>query len=83
MEDPVESKVAGITQIQINEKIGYTFGAAMRSILRQDPDVIMVGEIRDETRANTFKKENEDADGFTQYNSSRDLKNKYVKTKPT
>ena len=53
VEDPVESKVAGITQVQINEKIGFTFGAALRSILRQDPDVIMVGEVRDEVTANT------------------------------
>ncbi len=47
LEDPVEYTIQGITQIQINEKIGFTFGSAMRSILRQDPDIIMVGEIRD------------------------------------
>ena len=47
LEDPVEYTINGITQIQINEKIGFTFGSAMRSILRQDPDIIMVGEIRD------------------------------------
>lgn len=47
LEDPVEYTIGGITQIQINEKIGLSFGSAMRSILRQDPDIIMVGEIRD------------------------------------
>lgn len=47
LEDPVEYTIPGITQIQINEKIGFTFGSAIRSILRQDPDIIMVGEIRD------------------------------------
>lgn len=47
IEDPVEYTIDGITQMQINEKIGLSFGAALRSILRQDPDVIMVGEIRD------------------------------------
>ena len=47
IEDPVEYTINGITQVQINEKIGLTFGGALRSILRQDPDIIMVGEIRD------------------------------------
>ena len=47
LEDPVEFTIAGLTQIQINERIGLTFGSALRSILRQDPDIIMVGEIRD------------------------------------
>jgi len=47
VEDPVEYTMNGINQIQINEKIGFTFGVALRSILRQDPDKIMVGEIRD------------------------------------
>lgn len=47
IEDPVEYTIKGITQVQINEKIGLTFGSALRSILRQDPDIIMVGEIRD------------------------------------
>ena len=47
VEDPVEKQVAGITQIQTHEEIGYTFANALRAILRQDPDVIMVGEIRD------------------------------------
>lgn len=46
-EDPVEFNIAGINQAQINEDIGLTFAAALRAFLRQDPDVIMVGEIRD------------------------------------
>jgi type IV pilus assembly protein PilB len=51
LEDPVEYLQEGLTQIQVNEKIGLTFGSTLRSILRQDPDVIMVGEIRDEDTA--------------------------------
>ncbi len=47
VEDPVEKRVMGINQVQINEKAGMTFAAALRSILRQDPDIVMVGEIRD------------------------------------
>ena len=47
VEDPVEKKINNINQCQINEKAGMTFGAALRSILRQDPDIIMVGEMRD------------------------------------
>ncbi len=47
IEDPVEYKIAGVNQVQINEKAGVTFVSALRSILRQDPDVILVGEIRD------------------------------------
>ncbi len=47
VEDPVEKKVDGINQCQINDKAGMTFDAALRSILRQDPDIIMVGEMRD------------------------------------
>jgi len=47
VEDPVEYKLAGIQQVQVNPKIDMTFAAALRSILRQDPDIIMVGEIRD------------------------------------
>jgi type IV pilus assembly protein PilB len=47
VEDPVEYQVAGITQIQIKQDIGLTFAAALRSLLRQSPDVIMIGEIRD------------------------------------
>ncbi|WP_169332850.1 GspE/PulE family protein [Effusibacillus pohliae] len=51
LEDPVESRIAGISQVQINERAGFTFGKGLRSILRQDPDVIMVGEIRDRETA--------------------------------
>lgn len=51
VEDPVEYKSDNIAQIQVNEKIGLTFASALRSILRQDPDVIMIGEIRDEETA--------------------------------
>ena len=47
VEDPVEIQVQGITQIQVHSDIGYTFARALRAILRQDPDVIMIGEIRD------------------------------------
>ena len=47
VEDPVEYKIEGLTQIQVHPEIGLTFAAALRSILRQDPDVILVGEIRD------------------------------------
>ena len=47
IEDPVEYQLPGIGQIQVNPKIGLTFARGLRSILRQDPDVIMVGEIRD------------------------------------
>lgn len=46
-EDPVEINVGGINQVQINEKAGLTFASALRAFLRQDPDIIMVGEIRD------------------------------------
>jgi len=47
VEDPVEYRLPGINQVQINNRAGLTFGAALRTILRSDPDVIMVGEIRD------------------------------------
>ena len=47
IEDPVEYAVGGINQFQVNDKAGFTFASALRSLLRQDPDVIMVGEIRD------------------------------------
>jgi len=47
LEDPVEYHIAGATQVQINEKVGLTFASGLRSILRQDPDIICVGEIRD------------------------------------
>jgi len=53
LEDPVEYKIAGVTQSQINEKRGYTFASGLRAILRQDPDIIMVGEIRDLETAET------------------------------
>jgi type IV pilus assembly protein PilB len=51
LEDPVEYQVAGVNQIQINSAVGLTFASGLRSILRQDPDVIMVGEIRDSETA--------------------------------
>jgi len=47
VEDPVEQRIHGIGQVQVNSKIGLTFAAGLRSFLRQDPDIIMVGEIRD------------------------------------
>lgn len=51
VEDPVEYQLTGVGQIQVNPKIGLTFASGLRSILRQDPDVIMVGEIRDRETA--------------------------------
>lgn len=51
IEDPVEYQLPGINQIQVNYKSGLTFGRGLRGILRQDPDIIMVGEIRDEETA--------------------------------
>ena len=51
VEDPVEYRIPGIVQVQINEKAGLTFSAALRSILRQDPNVILIGEIRDRETA--------------------------------
>jgi len=51
VEDPVEYKIPGITQLQVNADIGFSFATALRSILRHDPDVILVGEIRDEETA--------------------------------
>ncbi len=47
VEDPVEQRIQGIGQIQVNSKIGLTFSSGLRAILRQDPDIIMIGEIRD------------------------------------
>ena len=47
VEDPIEYQLAGVNQIQVNPKIGLNFATALRSILRQDPDIVMVGEIRD------------------------------------
>lgn len=51
VEDPVEYMMSGVTQTQVNTKANMTFAAALRSILRQDPDIIMIGEIRDEETA--------------------------------
>ena len=51
IEDPVEYQIKGISQIQVNPKVGLTFAAGLRSILRQDPDIVMVGEIRDRETA--------------------------------
>ncbi|MDR4497467.1 MAG: GspE/PulE family protein [Candidatus Scalindua sp.] len=51
LEDPIESEVPGINQIQVNEKIGFSFAKALRNVLRHDPDIIMVGEIRDSETA--------------------------------
>jgi len=52
LEDPIEYQLDGISQTQINEKKGMTFASGMRNLLRQDPDIIMVGEIRDRETAN-------------------------------
>ena len=51
VEDPVEYRVAGISQVEVNAKAGLTFASALRSILRQDPDVVLIGEIRDRETA--------------------------------
>jgi type IV pilus assembly protein PilB len=51
IENPIEYKLDGVNQVQINEKAGVTFASALRSILRQDPDVILIGEIRDNETA--------------------------------
>lgn len=51
VEDPVEYQIKGVNQIQVNPKVGLTFASGLRSILRQDPDIIMVGEIRDSETA--------------------------------
>jgi type IV pilus assembly protein PilB len=47
VEDPVEYNLQGVNQFQVNEKAGFTFASALRSLLRQDPDIVMVGEVRD------------------------------------
>jgi type IV pilus assembly protein PilB len=52
LEDPVEYKMDGVNQIQVNSEVGLTFATGLRSILRQDPDIVMVGEIRDKETAN-------------------------------
>ncbi|MDE5768797.1 MAG: GspE/PulE family protein, partial [Oscillospiraceae bacterium] len=51
VEDPVEKAIDGINQVQVNAKTGMTFAAALRSILRQDPDIVMIGEMRDSETA--------------------------------
>jgi MSHA biogenesis protein MshE len=51
VEDPVEYRLAGINQVQVNEKIDLTFARVLRSVLRQDPDVLLIGEIRDQETA--------------------------------
>ena len=53
VEDPVEKNIEGINQVQVNTKAGMTFAAALRSILRQDPDIVMIGEMRDGETAET------------------------------
>lgn len=52
IEDPVENNIEGVTQIQVNNKAQLTFASGLRSVVRQDPDIIMVGEIRDQETAN-------------------------------
>lgn len=51
LEDPVEYRIEGVNHIQINPSIEFSFAKGLRSLLRQDPDIIMVGEIRDEETA--------------------------------
>lgn len=51
VEDPIEMNIEGINQVQVNSDVGLTFATALRSILRQDPDIIMIGEIRDDETA--------------------------------
>ncbi|MBQ9004640.1 MAG: Flp pilus assembly complex ATPase component TadA [Eggerthellaceae bacterium] len=51
LEDPVEYSIVGVNQVQVNEKLGMTFASGLRSILRQDPDIVSVGEIRDNETA--------------------------------
>lgn len=51
VEDPVEQTIHGINQVQVNERIGLTFASALRSILRQDPDIVLIGEMRDKETA--------------------------------
>jgi len=52
VEDPIECNISGVNQFQVNSGVGFEFFTALRSLLRQDPDIIMVGEIRDEATAN-------------------------------
>jgi len=51
VEDPVEFNLQGVNQFQVNERIGFTFASSLRSLLRQDPDIVMVGEVRDDETA--------------------------------
>ena len=51
VEDPVEYRLEGVNQVQVNNKAGLTFASGLRSILRQDPDIVLLGEIRDEETA--------------------------------
>ncbi|MGH8634897.1 MAG: GspE/PulE family protein, partial [Burkholderiales bacterium] len=51
IEDPIEYEISGVTQIAVHEKIGLTFASCLRSVLRQDPDVLLVGEVRDQETA--------------------------------
>ena len=51
VEDPIEMNIEGINQVQVNADVGLSFASALRSILRQDPDIIMIGEIRDDETA--------------------------------
>lgn len=53
LEDPIEYNIPGITQAQVNSDIGFTFGRGIRAMLRQDPDIVMIGEIRDPESAQT------------------------------
>jgi type IV pilus assembly protein PilB len=52
VEDPVEANVSGVNQFGVNEMTGFTFVSALRSLLRQDPDILMIGEVRDQETAN-------------------------------
>src|SRR6267154_806120 len=51
VEDPIEYTLSGLNQVQVNVKAGLTFASTLRSVLRQDPDVVMIGEIRDQETA--------------------------------
>src|SRR5690606_15009127 len=53
LEDPIEYRLPGITQVQVHRRAGLSFAAALRAVLRQDPDVIMVGELRDRETVET------------------------------
>ena len=52
VEDPIEANVSGINQFEVNEGAGFNFATALRSLLRQDPDIVMIGEVRDNETAN-------------------------------